>query len=187
MSEIELPSGTNLTPKPLGDTSFNGRYDLYVDATGGPIKSEGWSGWGMALVAGGSLAYEACGTTATRVTTNAAELEAVIQGLAYISRLGLPVTVPLWTDSQYVAQSIAMLPLLHQRSFQNDKRNADVANKDRLVLIFELLYDMQLVNATVIRHVKGHSNNIGNEAADRLSKEAAYKGHSYYKEHTSRE
>ena len=179
--QIEPPH-KNLTPKPLGRLDLNGRYELYVDGSPGPIKESGWSGWGLAMMAGENVIYEACGVTAERITSNAAELEAILHGLSYLSRLQLPSVVPLWTDSQYSADAIAKLPTTRRNNYC-DEKGKPVANADRLKLICEMLYEMEMTDLTVIRWVKGHNKTIGNEIADKLSKEAAYKGKAYYQEH----
>ncbi len=170
-----------LTPKPLERISMPHRYDLYVDGSPGPKNAAGWSGWGVVLMCGDAVMFEACGYMAERGTSNAAELEALIQGLAYLQRLHFPTVIPMWTDSKYVAETVANLPRIAARSF-NDEKGAPIKNRDRIKLIFELLYDLELINATVIRWVKGHAKTTGNELADKLSKAAAYQGQAYYKE-----
>lgn len=158
-----------------------GSYELFVDGSPGPKKGPGWAGWGAALMAGHTPIYEACGVATARLTTNAIELEAMIQGLAYLLRMNWPMVVPLWTDSQYVANSVADLPRIAQREFR-DARGLPLINHDRLRIIYDLLYNMEAINYCVIRRLKGHVGITGNERADELSKLAAYKGETWYRD-----
>lgn len=157
-------------------------YELYVDGSPGPKKEAGWSGWGLALMAGDSLVYEACGVTHTRVTSNAIELEAVIQGLAYLLRIDMPAVVPLWTDSQYAAVMMSQLTKLNRCKFEkgNGKK---IANWDRIAMLHDLYHVMGSHERCIIRKVRGHDGVAGNEHADRLSKLAAYKGEIWYRDH----
>lgn len=159
----------------------NCRYVLYVDGSPGPKKTEGWSGWGAALMAGETPIYEACGVTAERVSTDAIELEALIQGITYLMRLHLPSVVTIYTDSQYVGETVAKLPLLGHRGFTTEK-GKPIKNEQRIRLLHDLLYSMEMSQRCIIRWVKGHSGVAGNEVADKLSKQAAYHGEVFYRE-----
>lgn len=170
------------------------RYALFVDGSPGPKTGAGWAGWGIALMAGTSPIYEACGVLSERVTTNAIELEALIHGLAYLYSIGLPSVVEVWTDSRYVMQEVAQILTTAQNEFQN-ANDKPVANSDRLKFIYELLYPMGMHTRCILRWSKGHMKKddsptgagyemrkAGNDLADHLSKQAAYKGEIYYKE-----
>ena len=157
------------------------RYELYVDGSPGPKTGEGWAGWGIALVAGAYPLYEGCGVTAERVTTNAIELEALIQGLAFLLRAQIPSVITVWTDSRYVAEQVSRLPVLYAANFA-DEKGFEVQNADRLQFLYELLYEFGASRMCIIRHVKGHDGIFGNELADKLSKLAAYKGEVFYRE-----
>lgn len=148
---------------------------LYVDGSPGRKRDDSWSGWGLALVYDGEPLHLQCGTTDGRVSSNAAELEAVIQGLALISRQKHAGVIPLWTDSSYTAEMIARLPALAANHWR-DRKDHPVKNPDRLKLLYEMLHLMELAERTTVRWVKGHAKNPGNEMADRLSKLAAYRG-----------
>ena len=160
------------------------RYELYVDGSPGPKKGQGWAGWGIALVANEYPLYEGCGVAAERITTNAIELEALIQGIALVLRMQLPSVVTIWTDSRYVAEQVAALPRLKMMNFA-DQDGYEVMNADRLLFLYDLLFEFGASRMCVIRHVKGHAGVFGNELADRLSKLAAYKGEVFYKENRS--
>lgn len=152
-------------------------YDLYVDGSPGPKKGPGWAGWGMALMAGDAPLYEACGVAADRLTTNAIELEAMIQGLAYLLRQNWQTVTQVWTDSQYAASCVAALPKLGASRFQSDGGfGPPVKNAERLRLLYDLMYNLELAGRVIVRHTKGHAGTAGNERADKLSKLAAYGG-----------
>lgn len=157
------------------------RYELFVDGSPGPKKGQGWAGWGVALMAGDSPVYESCGALEDRITTDAIELEALIQGLSYLLRAHLPAVITVWTDSRYVATAVAQLPLLAKRQF-TDGKGHEVGNAGRLEFLHDLLYEIGLSEFCVIRWTQGHAGTPGNELADKLSKLAAYKGETFHRE-----
>lgn len=156
-------------------------YELFVDGSPGPKKGPGWAGWGVVLMATDTPIYEACGVACERLSTNAIELEALIQGLAYLLRLSMPCVVPVWTDSQYVAETVARLPALWRDDFM-DAKGRPIQNRERILLIYDLLYNMDLGEGCIIRKTKGHEGIAGNEKADELSKLAAYRGEIWYRD-----
>lgn len=157
-------------------------YELFVDGSPGPQKGVGWAGWGVVLMAADTPVYEACGVTADRISTNAIELEALIQGLSYLLRIAMPAVVPVWTDSQYVAETIARLPALARDDFMDTKKDRPIPNRDRIHLLYDLIYNMDLGDICIIRKLQGHKGIAGNERADELSKLAAYKGEIWYQD-----
>lgn len=156
-------------------------YDMFVDGSPGPKKGKGWAGWGFVLMAGDEAVHEACGVTSERLSTNAIELEALIQGLCYLLRQSMPCVTQVWTDSQYVAETMAALPLLGRKNFE-DERGKKIPNADRIHLLYDLMYNMDMNELSIVRKVKGHTGIAGNEMADKLSKLAAYKGEMWYKD-----
>jgi ribonuclease HI len=156
-------------------------YELFVDGSPGPKKGPGFSGWGIVLMAGTTPVYEACGVTARRMTTNATELEAMIQGISYLLRLNLPTVIPIWSDSQYVVDTMGTLALLGQQEFSTAK-GEPIYNAEQIKMLYDLWYRMDMHEHCLIRKVKGHNGVIGNEAADVLSKRAAYKGEIWYQD-----
>lgn len=155
-------------------------YELFVDGSPGPKKGEGWAGWGVALMAGISPIYEACGVAAERLSTDAIELEALIQGLSYLLRQDMPAVVPVWTDNQYVAMTVANLPLLGRNDFRDPGGNL-IKNAERIRMLYDLWFVMGMHERSLIRKVQGHMGVAGNERADLLSKRAAYKGEIWYR------
>ncbi len=154
------------------------RYAVFVDGSPGPKVNYGWSGWGLALMAGDTPVYKACGTTDARCTSQAIELEAVIQGLAYIHR-SYSGFIDLYSDSRYTADSIARLPEYAQAGWVNPK-GKPLANSDRLQILWDYLCNLRLRDRVTLRWVKGHDSTLGNELADQLSKEASGKGTNWY-------
>lgn len=158
-------------------------YALFVDGSPGPKVKPGFSGWGLVLMAGATPVYQACGTTVERCTSQAIELEAVIQGLAYIHR-ALPGYVDLWTDSSYTASSFGRLPEYELAGWVTPK-GKPLPNLERLQLMWEYLTSLELLARVTIRWTKGHTKGssleaVGNDIADKLSKEASGKGTNWY-------
>lgn len=170
----------------MSQPQVSSRYALFVDGSPGPKVKPGWSGWGVALMAGESPIYESCGVTFGRVSTNAVELEALIQGLSYLLKLQLPTMVTVWTDSKYVMGCVAKIASLHEAGFVDAKGNP-IENQDRIRFLYEILYEMDMLRKAFIRWTKGHQKKdgvlkVGNDLADTLSKLAAYKGEVFYRE-----
>jgi len=156
-------------------------YELFVDGSPGPKKGEGWAGWGIALMAGISPVYEACGVAADRLSTDAIELEALIQGLSYLLRLDMPAVIPVWSDNRYVVTIMADLPRLGRDEFL-DRAGNPIKNYERIRMLYDLWFTMGMHDRCLIRTVQGHTGVAGNERADLLSKRAAYKGEIWYRD-----
>lgn len=153
---------------------------IYTDGTGGPKVTRPdrppRSGWGFVVIKDGEILYEACGPILPQVTTNAAELEAMIRALSYVHH-GPPQVdrVNIWTDSKYVSDTVASITSLADYDFclRNGK---PISNADRIRLIYDFLYPLGEHSNVLVRWVAGHSDIPGNERADVLAGEAAYKG-----------
>jgi ribonuclease HI len=154
------------------------RYAVFVDGSPGPKVKPGFSGWGLALMAGDTAVFQACGTTVERCTSQAIELEAVIQGLAYIHR-SYSGFIDLYSDSRYTADSIARLPEYSQAGWVNYKLKP-IANADRLQTLWDYLFNLRLRERVTLRWDKGHAGVVGNELADKLSKKASGEGTNWY-------
>lgn len=154
---------------------------IYTDGTGGPKKTSPErpprSGWGMVVLKNGHPTYEACSPIEPQVTTSASELEGIIRALHFIHETPprfSPVTI--WTDSQYAAGVVAGAAQIHEEGYKNSK-GKPMANADRIRLIHDFLFPLGEASNVLIRWLPGHSGNYGNEKADYLSKQAAYKGY----------
>ena len=154
-------------------------YSIFVDGSPGPKVKPGFSGWGLVLMADNTVVYQACGTTAERCTSQAIELEAVIQGLAYIHR-SFSGQIELWSDSSYTVSSVSRLSEYESSGWVNHK-GKPIANAERLQLLWEYLFPLGLTRRVTLRWIKGHTGeSVGNELADELSKEASGKGLNWY-------
>lgn len=94
------------------------------------------------------------------VTSNKAELNAVLKALEYAIRTDA-INIIIYTDSQYVITMVNKL-------LNNDSSvlTPDTPNNDVLQSIFVTI---PLGVKIDIRKIKGHSNELGNELADRLA------------------
>lgn len=172
----------NKEEAPAGEFSDSPGLQVYVDGAGGkknPVKHEPRSGWGMSVWWNGSEIYEACGVISPQVTSPAAELEAYTQALAYLHNKPpalRPVTI--WVDSRYVTDCLNEMATLAARDFRL-ANGEEMANRYRIMVIKDLLYEMGLYQWVITRRVKGHKGIPGNERADMLSQLAAKKGESF--------
>jgi len=144
---------------------------IFVDGSPGP-REGGWSGWGACMIIGDTLVREACGTLRGKVTNNVAELEAVIRGVVMAGENGEQTEI--WTDSQYVANSVRRLPYFNSQGWQKGGR--DIINRPQIEFLYDLFYEFEWVNFLMVRWIRGHAGHKWNERADKLSKLAAYKG-----------
>lgn len=156
---------------------------VFVDGTGGPVKiKEGVvarSGWGVSGWRDGKECYIQCGYVVPQVSTNCAELHALIHGLAYLNQLVLSEPANVWTDSRYAMDCVANMADYAAREFR--LANGELMkNHEQILLVHDYLFRLELSPMVIIRWVKGHLGIPGNERADALSKEGAYKGEAYY-------
>lgn len=167
-------------------------YELFVDGSPGPkdLTKKGWSGWGVVLMVGNTPVYEACGHTAERVTTPEIELEALIQGLAYLLRLSLPATIRVWSDNRPAVDAVSQLPRLKAVDFC-DVRGHPLKNAGRLKILYDIMYSIGMADRCFVSWMEGHRKVtgddpvkdrriMGNNRADELSKLAAYHGEVFY-------
>jgi ribonuclease HI len=153
-----------------------GAYRVYCDGAAGSTKTiPRRGGWGVAVFLGGACIYRECGfSTEGKITANAMELEGLIRSL-YWAWNALPQRpVEIWTDSQWTAGQVAQLGKLRARGWPGP-------HGERLKLIYELLYEMDLTEVVMLRWLKGHNRNPGNDLADKLAAEGAYEGARYQK------
>lgn len=153
--------------------------EMFTDGAGGPKKigpdRPPRSGWAFVVMTRGASTFEACGVIEPQVTTQAAELEAMIRALNFIHETPpriRPVTI--WTDSRYVADTVARVTGYADDGFTlpNGK---PLANSDRIRMIYDYLFPLGECRNVNIRWTEGHSGVPGNERADKLCTLAAYK------------
>ncbi|MCU0868652.1 MAG: ribonuclease HI [Burkholderiales bacterium] len=132
--------------------------DLFTD--GACKGNPGVGGWG-ALLRLGDAERELCGGEPA-TTNNRMELQAVIEGLAALTR---PARVRVHTDSQYVQKGITEWIAGWKRKGWRTASGSPVKNVDL----------WQRLEALAARHevewhwVKGHAGHPGNERADALA------------------
>jgi ribonuclease HI len=133
--------------------------NLYTD--GACSHNPGPGGWGAILEYGGREKELSGGEKNT--TNNRMELMAVIEGL---SALKEPCQVNLYTDSQYVANSI--IKGWAESWQKNGWKKADkkpALNAD----LWEQLLALLKIHETSITWVKGHAGHPENERCDKLA------------------
>ena len=110
----------------------------------------------------------------SRQTNQRAELTAVLRALEITPRHR---DVTIYTDSQY---SIKCVTDWYKNWVKNGWKNAagkSVENKDLIGNIREMMEEREkLGRGTFFVWVKGHANDMGNEAADKLANEGALVG-----------
>jgi ribonuclease HI len=106
---------------------------------------------------------------APATTNNRMELEAAIAALETLKR---PMTVAMFTDSNYLRQGItSWLPVWKKRGWRTAD-NQPVKNQD----LWQRLERALAQHRITWRWVKGHSGNPDNERADLLAREAIRAG-----------
>lgn len=133
---------------------------LYVDGAGQGADG----GWGLIFYETLDRVIE-LGGYAPDTTNNRMELQAAIEGAKLINSLKLEVTVPVYTDSQYVQKGITLW--IHNW-LRSNWRDHSIKNQD----LWEELLQVNEPNLQW-QWVKGHSGVVGNERADRIAESFA--------------
>lgn len=136
--------------------------EMFTD--GSCLGNPGPGGWGVVLRWNGTE-KELSGSEAD-TTNNRMELLAAIRGLEALTR---PVTVNLYTDSQYVKNGISSWIHNWKRNGWKTSAKKPVKNED----LWRLLDDQIQRHAVTFHWVKGHAGHPENERADDLAREAA--------------
>jgi ribonuclease HI len=140
---------------------LSGVVDIYTD--GACRGNPGPGGW-AALLTSGSNEKEISGAELS-TTNNRMELTAVIEALQALKR---PVTVQLYTDSQYVRRGITeWLPGWKARGWRTAGRQP-VKNQD----LWEILERASARHRVSWHWVPGHAGVAGNERVDALANAA---------------
>lgn len=135
--------------------------DVEIFADGACSGNPGPGGWGAILRSGGTEKELFGGEPDT--TNNRMELTAVIRALEALKR---PVSVRVWTDSQYVQKGIS--EWIHgwkKRGWKNAAKEP-VKNAD----LWRTLDALAAQHTVDWRWVKGHAGHPENERADELAR-----------------
>jgi ribonuclease HI len=136
---------------------------IYTD--GSSQGNPGPSGWAYVMMPNlQSESMVICAAGMPNSTSNRMELTAILQALIYAEILKCTDRIQVYTDSQYVSRSIneGWLDKWIDNNFKNIK------NKDLWLQIYKYLCRLNVQ----ISWIKGHSENIYNDLADKLAKEA---------------
>jgi ribonuclease HI len=135
--------------------------EIYTDGACSGNPGEG--GWGALLISKG-VKKEISGYL-ENTTNNQMELTAAIEALKILKK---PCRINLYTDSVYVQKGITEWIIKWQKNNWRKGNNEPVKN----VELWKSLQKEIEKHDIVWQWVKGHSNNEGNNAADRLAVEA---------------
>ncbi len=107
-------------------------------------------------------------------TNQRAELYAIYTTIKCILDINeLPKEVKVFTDSMYSIKSLTEWSLTWERNGWMTSKNTPVCNQDIIQPTLELIKTALKRHCQVtFHHVRGHSGNFGNDAADRLAVQA---------------
>lgn len=148
---------------------------IHVDGSSGPVSKPGFSSWGLHASINGKPHYEACGVLPERGTSNAAEVAAILQGLAYAARVPQFNQVEIFSDSRYVSSTLAILPTIHASNYTHPAKGP-YPHSLAWRAVHDFLYEQMLYRRVTWNWLKGHNKDPGNERADRLAKHASLTG-----------
>ncbi len=135
--------------------------EIYTD--GACSGNPGHGGWGALLIFKGKK-KEISGYLET-TTNNQMELMAAIEALKVLKK---PCKVNLYTDSTYVQKGITEWIYNWEKNNWRKRDNSPVKN----IELWQKLKQEMEKHDIIWNWVKGHSNNEGNNTADRLAVEA---------------
>ena len=135
---------------------------IYTDGacTGNP----GPGGWGTVVYFDDGSVHE-IGDSSQHTTNNKMEMQAAIAALEFFKSSGQTQPITLYTDSEYLINSITKwMPGWKRKGWKKSDGNP-VQNQD-------LLETLDQLNSQLIKwqHVRGHSGNIGNERCDAIAR-----------------
>ena len=142
--------------------STDAAVELFTD--GACSGNPGPGGWGV-LMRYGEAEKELCGGEA-ETTNNRMELLAVIEGLNALTR---PVSVAVYTDSQYVQKGITEWIHSWKKRGWKTAAKKPVKNAD----LWQALDEAQAQHQVSWHWVKGHAGHAENERADELARQGA--------------
>lgn len=137
------------------------KISIYTD--GACSGNPGKGGWGAVLIYN-STEKEISGYS-ENTTNNRMELQAVIEAL---SALKSSCEVDLYTDSKYVQEGITKWIFNWQKNGWKNSQKDEVKNSD----LWQILLEVQKPHKISWHWVKGHADNIYNNRADKLARDA---------------
>lgn len=112
----------------------------------------------------------------TRQTNQRAELTAILRALEIVPRNR---DASIITDSKYAIDCVTSWYINWRKNGWRTAAGKPVENKDLVESILTKIEERQKLGArSDFEWIKGHSNNVGNEAADRLAVDGARKASS---------
>lgn len=146
---------------------------ITINTDGACKGNPGPGGWGVVVSEQGHADVYFCGGL-NATTNNIMELTAMLNGLKLVNKLGTTIeSATLRTDSQYVIKGLEeWMPGWIKKGWKTAKGDP-VKNKELWVAL-KSEYD-QCKGKINIEYVKGHSGDVGNEAADAAANEGVTK------------
>lgn len=135
---------------------------MYTD--GACSGNPGRGGWAWVLVENGSVVAQDSGAS-EMTTNNKMELQAVIEGLTYLSTKTAITEVHVFTDSTYVQQGITSWILKWKANGWKTANKQPVKNQE----LWQTLDSLAQKLSITWQWVKGHNNNQFNNLCDRLA------------------
>ena len=154
-------------------------YDIYVDGSPGPVDEKAHSAWGMSVFKDRRFLFARSGLIERRCTNNAAEIEALIQGLVYAAGLPKGSGATVWSDSRYVVNGVSSVFRIAAAGFKRNGKT--VPNVKLWRIVFSLMAEGELAGRVAVRWLRGHAGIPGNEIADKLAGETSSCGKTRFK------
>lgn len=132
---------------------------VYTD--GGCRGNPGPGGWGVYIIFPDNNTMKLNGRD-EHTTNNKMELTATIKALETLNKYK---NIIIYTDSTYVKNGISSWIKNWKRNGWKTKNGKDVKNKE----LWEKLESLSSIKNIEWKWVKGHSGNIGNDIADKLT------------------
>ena len=139
--------------------------DIYTD--GACRGNPGPGGWGACIVSQEKIIHEFSGKE-KYTTNNIMELTGAIEGLRLAHVSGYRAGIKIYTDSQYVKQGINVWIIKWTQNNWKTANKKDVKNKE-LWCELNILHDFLKPEWY---WVKGHADNVWNNYADKLARDA---------------
>jgi ribonuclease HI len=174
-SSNSYSSGSSLSGDRSSEDHSSSSSDMvYTDGSSrGNGRAGASAGYGVYYGPGDSRNY-AGKLDGERQTNQRAELKAIDHALSNAQVSGRDVHI--YTDSEYSKNAVTTWGDKWDRNGYRNAKGEPVVNRDLIESVRDRINDLQSRGAIVeIEHLRGHSGNAGNEAADRLANEGAMK------------